>query len=47
MNVRYRVELSQAERCELTAMLEQGQNEPPANSSAPRILAGGDAGPQR
>ena len=25
MNVRYRVELSQAERCELTAMLSKGK----------------------
>ena len=25
MNVRYRVELSQAERCELTAMLHKGK----------------------
>jgi len=42
MNVRYRVELSQAERGELTAMLSKA-NEPPASSSAPDI-AGGDAG---
>ena len=32
----YRVELSQAERGELTAMLEPKANEPPASSSAPR-----------
>jgi hypothetical protein len=35
VNVRYRVELSQAERCELTAMLSKA-NEPSVNSSAPR-----------
>jgi hypothetical protein len=42
MNVRYRVELSQAERGELTAMLARASVSP-ANSSASLVLAA-DAG---
>ena len=45
MNVRYRIELSQAERCELTAMLSKG-SEPPAAQASPDI-AGGRCRPQR
>ena len=37
MNVRYRVELSQAERCELTTMLSKGKRA----ARNPRIKSGG------
>ena len=43
MNVRYRVELSQAERCELTAMLSKGKRAARKLKRA-RILLAADAG---
>src|ERR1700687_2379215 len=43
MNVRYRVELSQAERCELTAMLSKGKRDPRKLKRA-QILLAADAG---
>src|SRR5712675_1526184 len=43
MNVRYRVELSQAERCELTAMLSKGKRAPRKLKRA-QILLAADAG---
>ena len=43
MNVRYRVELSQAERCELTAMLSKGKTSRP-QTQARQILLAADAG---
>jgi hypothetical protein len=43
MNVRYRVELSQAERCELTAMLSKGKRAARKLKRA-QILLAADAG---
>ena len=43
MNVRYRVELSQAERCELTAMLSKGKRAARKLKRAQTLLAA-DAG---
>jgi transposase len=43
MNVRYRVELSQAERCELTAMLSKGRRAARKLKRA-QILLAADAG---
>ena len=43
MNVRYQVELSQAERCELTAMLSKGKRAARKLKRAQRLLAA-DAG---
>src|SRR6202040_2909674 len=43
MNVRYRVELSQAERCELTAMLSKGKRAARKLKHA-KILLAADAG---
>ena len=44
MNVRYRVELSQAERCELTTMLSKGKRAARKLKRA-QILLAADAGP--
>jgi len=43
MNVRYRIELSQAERCELTAMLSKGKRAARKLKRA-QILLAADAG---
>jgi hypothetical protein len=44
MNIRYRVELSQAERGELTAMLSKGKRAARKPSAPAQILLAADAG---
>ena len=43
MNIRYHVELSEAERCELTALVSGGKH-PPARSNEPRFCSRPTAG---